>query len=269
MPIIITALMLSVALPITSHIIIHHQQQEALAIQEDSITPVTNADCGQLVKGFVELNLNLNCNEDGLIVGADGTTIRLNNHTITGPGPHSSKVGISVGSHDNVTIEGPGTIEHFQTGILASGAKRTLISKMIIRHDQIGVSSTGTKDLQVSQNMITDNEIGMASHSSNSLEVIKNRFTSNILTGISLVNTLDSNIYKNNLMHSQNGIFTDAQSSYNRIGSNEVHNNVIDLNNGNGLPINVNSNNYSNNKCETSNPDGLCTIAINTLQTQQ
>jgi hypothetical protein len=99
MPIIITALMLSVALPITSHIIIHpDQQQEALAIQDDTRTPTTtNAACGQVVEGLVELTSNLNCSGDGLIVGDDGTTIRLNGHTIRGPGPDSSKVGISVG----------------------------------------------------------------------------------------------------------------------------------------------------------------------------
>jgi hypothetical protein len=48
----------------------------------------------------VELNSDLDCSGDGLIVGGDDTTIRLNGHTIMGPGPDSSKVGVSVGKQD-------------------------------------------------------------------------------------------------------------------------------------------------------------------------
>ena len=66
--------------------------------QRDTRTPTTTAACGQVVEGLVELNSNLNCSGDGLIVGADDTTIRLNGHTIMGPGPDSSKVGVSVGN---------------------------------------------------------------------------------------------------------------------------------------------------------------------------
>jgi hypothetical protein len=124
-------LMLLIALPSPTTIIIHRQQQEALATQEDTSEP-TSASCGQFVEGLIELNSNLNCSGDGLIVGANGTTIRLNGYTITGPGPDSSKVGVSVGNQDGVRIEGPGTIEQFQAGILASGAKGTVISKMTL-----------------------------------------------------------------------------------------------------------------------------------------
>src|SRR5215213_10049595 len=139
--------------------------------QRESRTPVTNAACGQVVEGLVELNSDLNCSGDGLIVGDDGTTIRLNGHTIRGPGPDSSKVGISVGNENGVTIEGPGTIEQFQAGILASGAEGTLITSMMLRGNQIAVFSTGTEGLQAMQNTITKNSIGMASHSSNRLQL--------------------------------------------------------------------------------------------------
>ena len=129
--IIITALILSSvdALSAPTINIIVHLQQEALAIQGDTRT-ATAVACGQVVKGNVELNSDLNCRGDGLIVGSDGTIIRLNGHTITGPGPDSSKVGISVGNQDGVRIEGKGTIEQFQAGILAAGAKGTVIREM-------------------------------------------------------------------------------------------------------------------------------------------
>jgi nitrous oxidase accessory protein NosD len=231
------------------------QQQDQ---QRELRTPVTNAACGQVVEGLVELTSNLNCNGDGLIIGDDSTTIRLNGHTIRGPGPDSSKVGISVGNENGVTIEGPGTIEQFQAGVLASGAEGTLITKTIFTDDQIAIFSTGTEGLQARQNIITGNSIGMASHSSKGLDVRENLITGNVLAGLTLVNTGKSMISTNNIGESQNGIFVDAQSSGNTFDSNNVLRNTVDMNNANGLATNVNSNDFSDNNCQTSNPSGLC-----------
>jgi parallel beta-helix repeat protein len=260
--IIITALILSSVATLsgpTTNIIIHRQQQEALATQEDTRTPATTSACGQVIEGLVELNSNLNCSGDGLIVGGDDTTIRLNGYTITGPGPDSSKVGVSVGNQDGVRIEGPGTIEQFQAGILASGAEGTVINEMNLRDNQIAVFSTGTEGLQAMQNELTENSIGVGSHSSNGLELTENLLSGNVLTGISLVTTDDSLISKNDVRASHNGIYVDSESNNNRIESNDVLENELDLNNANGLATNVNSNSFSDNKCETSNPSGLCT----------
>ena len=226
--------------------------------QRDTRTPTTTAACGQVVEGLVELNSNLNCSGDGLIVGGDDTTIRLNGHTIMGPGPDSSKVGVSVGNQDGVRIEGPGTIEQFQAGILASGAEGTVITSMILENNQIAIFSTGTEGLQAMQNIITRNSIGMASHSSNGLELRENLLTSNVLAGITFVATGESLVSTNNVIESENGIFIDPQSSDNRIESNNVLRNKVDMNNANGLATNVNQNGYSDNNCQISNPSGLC-----------
>jgi parallel beta-helix repeat protein len=261
--IIITALILSsVAAALsgpTTNIIIHRQQQEALATQGDTRKPTAAVACGQVVEGNVELNSNLNCSGDGLIVGGDDTTIRLNGHTIMGPSPDSSKVGISVGNQDGVRIEGPGTIEQFQAGILASGAKGTVIEGMNLRDNQIAVFSTGTEGLQAMQNDLAHNSIGMASHSSNSLKLTQNLISGNVFTGISLVTTDNSLISKNDIRESENGIFVDPESNDNRIESNKAQRNKVDLNNANGLATNVNQNGFSDNNCQISNPSGLCT----------
>jgi nitrous oxidase accessory protein NosD len=205
------------------------------------------------------LNSNLNCSGDGLLVRGDDTTIRLNGHTIMGPGPDSSKVGVTVGNQDGVRIEGPGTIEQFQAGILASGAKGTVISGINLRDNQIAVFSTGTEGLQAMQNELAENSIGVGSHSSNGLELTENLISGNVLTGISFMTIDDSLISKNDVRASHNGIYVDSESNTNRIESNDVLENELDLNNANGLAINVNSNSFSDNKCETSNPSGLCT----------
>jgi nitrous oxidase accessory protein NosD len=226
--------------------------------QPDTRTPTTTAACGQVVEGLVELNSNLNCSGDGLIVGSDDTTIRLNGHTIMGPGPDSSKVGVSVGNQDGVRIEGPGTIEQFQAGILASGAEGTMISALILEDNQIAVFSTGTEGLQAMQNIITRNSIGIASHSSNGLDLRENLLTGNVLAGITFVATGESLVSTNNVIESENGIFVDPQSSDNNIESNNVLRNKVDLNNANGLATNVNQNGFSDNNCQISNPSGLC-----------
>ena len=247
----------------TNIIIYQQQQQKALATQGDtSKTPITNAACGQVVEGLVELNSDLNCTGDGLIVGANGTTIRLNGHTIRGPGPDSSKAGISVGNEVGVRIEGKGAIEGFQAGIYAAGAKGTSISLVTLRENQIAVFSTGMEDLQARQNIITQNSIGLASHSSSGLELTGNAITGNQLAGITLVATDDSLISNNDVKESQNGIYVGSGSNGNIIESNDVlENKLFDLNNANGLAINVNSNSFSDNNCETSNPSGLCTTS--------
>jgi parallel beta-helix repeat protein len=261
MTIIIIALILSsVAVLSCPSSIIIYRQQEALATQEDATEPTsTTASCGQVVEGLVELNSDLNCSGDGLIVGGDDTTIRLNGHTIMGPGPDSSKVGVSVGNQDGVRIEGPGTIEQFQAGILASGAEGTVITEMILEDNQIAIFSTGTEGLQAMQNDLTHNSIGMASHSSNGLQLTENLMTGNVLAGITLVTTDNSLISKNDIRESENGIFVDAESNDNRIESNKAQRNKVDLNNANGLATNVNHNGFSDNNCQISNPSGLCT----------
>ncbi len=259
--IIIAALILSSVTALSSPTtnIIIYRQQEALATQGDTKTPTAAAACGQVVKGNVELNSDLNCSGDGLIVGADGTTIRLNGHTITGTGQDSSKVGVSVSDQHGVMIEGPGTIEQFQAGIYAAGAEGTVIREMTLEDNQIAVFSTGTEGLQAMQNDLAENSIGVGSHSSNGLELTENLMTGNVLAGISFMTTDDSLISKNDVRASHNGIYVDSESNTNRIESNDVVENELDLNNANGLAINVNSNSFSDNKCETSNPSGLCT----------
>src|SRR5918994_964787 len=81
---------------------------------------------------------------------------------------------------------------------------------------------------------------------------------SNLLAGITFVNTQQSSVGMNNIVGSQNGVFLDGQSKQNTISANNVLENVIDLNNANGLPTNINANQYVDNSCETSNPSGLC-----------
>ncbi|HET6640004.1 MAG TPA: hypothetical protein VFG77_00155, partial [Nitrososphaeraceae archaeon] len=44
----------------------------------------TNAACGQVVSGVVNLTSNLNCSGDGIIVGGPNTVVNMNGFSITG-----------------------------------------------------------------------------------------------------------------------------------------------------------------------------------------
>ncbi|HZD34574.1 MAG TPA: NosD domain-containing protein [Nitrososphaeraceae archaeon] len=218
----------------------------------------SNAACGQVVSGLVNLTANLNCSGDGLIVGGPNTVINMNGFSIKGPGQESSKVGIMVPNVDNVVVNGPGSISNFQAGVLLTGANGFKINSVILSNDQIGTFMTGAENAQVRQNIIQGNSIGVASHSSSATAVDSNLMNGNLLAGVTFVNTQQSSIGMNNIIGSQNGVFLDGQSSQNTISANNVLENVIDLNNANGLPTNINANQYVDNNCESSNPSGLC-----------
>jgi nitrous oxidase accessory protein NosD len=236
-----------------------------LAIQ--SSTQMTHAQaptltsspaCGQVVKGNVTLTADLNCPGDGLIVGADDAVIDLAGYSITGTGPDSSKVGIVVPNSDGVQVIGPGAIREFQAGVLITGSDDTSVKRTTFDGNKIAVFMTGTTNTVVEQNMIGPNSIGVAAHSSDLVDVHANLMSTNNLAGVTFVNTDKSIIWANSVGGSANGIFTDAQSSKNEMKFNNVLGNTLDINNADGLALNINENTYEKNNCNTSNPVGVC-----------
>ena len=235
------------------------QQPQAQPQQQQAQQAASsNAACGQVVSGVVNLTANLNCSGDGIIVGGPNTVINMNGFSITGPGQDSSKVAIMVPNVDNVVVNGPGSLSNFQAGVLLTGANGFKISSVILSDNQIGTFMTGADNAQVQQNIIQGNSIGVASHSSTGAAIDSNLMNGNLLAGITFVNTQQSNVGMNNVVGSQNGVFLDGQSDGNAVNANNVLKNIIDINNANGLPTNINANQFTDNSCQTSNPSGLC-----------
>ena len=231
------------------------QDQELGSLVEGT---TIDAACGQVVSGAVNLTANLNCSGDGIIVGGPNTVINMNGFSITGPGQDSSKVGIMVSNVDNVVVNGPGTISNFQAGVLLTGSNGFKLDSTILENNQIAVSMTGADNAEVQQNMIKNNHLGIASHSNSESKIASNLISGNQLAGITFVNTKSSSMDMNNIHGSQDGVFLDEQSSDNTINANNVLQNAVDINNANGLPLNINSNQYAENNCGVSNPSGLC-----------
>jgi len=218
----------------------------------------TNAACGQVASGVVNLTANLNCSGDGIIISGPNTVVNMNGFSITGPGKDNSKVGIMVSNADNVVVNGPGTISNFQAAVLLSGSNGFKLDSTILENNQIAMFMTGADNAEVQQNMIKDNNIGIASHSNSGSKISSNLMSGNQLAGITFVNTKSSSMDMNNILGSQDGVFLDEQSSDNTINANNVLQNAVDINNANGLPLNINSNQYTENNCGISNPSGLC-----------
>lgn len=221
-------------------------------------TMIASPSCGEVVKGDVKLISNLVCNGDGLIVGADNTKINLNGFSIKGPGINSNKVGIMVGAENNIIVLGNGVISGFQSGIYISGSNNIIAKNVNMINNKVAIYLTGVKSADINNNMINNNTIGIASHSNKDETIRYNLFNENNLTGITFINSHNSTIEGNNLINTTNGIFLDAQSSMNKVNFNNLFNNVLDINNANNLPLNINNNYYANNNCMTSLPSGLC-----------
>jgi hypothetical protein len=75
--------------------------------------PPSNVTCGMVLTQSVTLQADLQCAGDALIVGADGITIDLAGHSVSGNGTGK---GISAESHSDLTVR-DGSINGFATGV--------------------------------------------------------------------------------------------------------------------------------------------------------
>ncbi len=145
--------------------------------------------------------------------------------------------------NDGVTVQGPGTIQNFQAGALFSGGEDNKISRVTFTENEIAVFETGSKNIAIEDNLMFGNSIGVAAHSSSGSTLTTNLFKANDLAGVTLVNSASNELSMNTIQGSVNGIFLDGQSTKNNVDSNNVlQNRGVDLNNGNGLPTNINDN---------------------------
>jgi parallel beta-helix repeat protein len=102
-----------------------------------SLTTITA--CGQSASGSVTLTIDLtNCPGDGIDVSADGTTINLNGHTISGTVPPTGgTAGVNAGNHKSVVVKN-GRITGFHEGVeFTAGATSSTVQ---------GVNAFGNSD---------------------------------------------------------------------------------------------------------------------------
>ena len=213
--------------------------------------------CSMTIETDFKLETNLNCYKDGLIVSGSGITIDLNGKTITGPGKILEHSGIVILGND-VTLNGPGTITNFKKGINLNNSNTIDVNSIILQNNQFGIFSINSSYGKMSETNITLNNVGISAYSSKNLFFKNNLIMDNQLSGITLVNTNQSLIERNNIKGSGIGLFLDQPSNNNQINDNSLIYNTVDINDANDLAINLNNNQYYQNKCLVSEPAKLC-----------
>ena len=228
--------------------------------------PTAIASCGQLITTDVMLIKDIECPGVGMIVGADGITINLNNHklslvnnTDTSRIPEVEEIGILVPDQKNITIRGPGIISGFDKAIEFAGSERGYALDLKLIDNNIGLSLKASDGITIYRSFIEQNTIGIASQSSKDALILSNQLSQNTNEGIVL---MDSNYFvigANSLIANGNiGIFLDISSFNNTISSNNILNHAVDVSNADGIPIHISMNKYYENSCGKALPDGIC-----------
>ena len=107
--------------------------------------------CGAVLTEDTVLDRDLvGCREDGLVIGADGITVDLNGHTVTGLGA-AETAGVRNRGHDHVVIEN-GTVQDFGRGVLLADARRNLLRDLRVEVNQSG----GVVLVEATKNRVVD-----------------------------------------------------------------------------------------------------------------
>lgn len=166
--------------------------------------------CGTTIAADLMLNQSFRCAGQGLTVGANNITVRLNGHTISGS---SSGVGIALTGRSGVRIKGPGIITGFRTGIL-------VVDSLDIEIDDVsalenGVPRPATDELAA----LHDGILVINSHR---VQLEGNVTSRNGDDGINLVSSSQSDLRANTSEdNGHDGLRLDA-SDHNRIRVNRV-----------------------------------------------
>ena len=107
--------------------------------------------CGDFLGGTVALSGDLHCTSGytALGVGASGTTINLNGHTLSGS---RALIGIDAVGYDNVTIRGPGRITGFWIGVRGGNTRALRVRNVRFENLASGISNNHGNDVVIADN---------------------------------------------------------------------------------------------------------------------
>ncbi len=172
--------------------------------------PTQPVSCGQKISRNTVLANDLGpCPGDGIDIVANGVTLRLNGHTITGSDTTNAgaqeQTGINLVNVSGVTVTGPGSIQRFDAGVSVSGGANNTIKGLSV-HDNIAhVVLTG------------------------GLGGFPNLTPCNLGDGITTDNAIGTTITGNSATHNGpfSGISLVDKSTSSRVSSNEVSANTV------------------------------------------
>src|SRR5215207_259822 len=135
--------------------------------------------CGDVITDDTTLDSDLDCGdlsegESALVIGADGVTLDLGGHTVSGPGsPTGLDPGVGIDNiegHDDVRIIN-GTVRSFAEGVFLAaghfaefwpfGADRNELSDLTLRDNLTGVTAFYSEDLLVAHSTFHNHRWGL------------------------------------------------------------------------------------------------------------
>jgi parallel beta-helix repeat protein len=157
--------------------------------------------CGATLVASLTLEHDLSCAGDGLIVGADGITVDLNGHTITGTGVGS---GVSAAGRTSVLITG-GTIRNFLIGVQLSASTGITIKQIGVTGNRDGIFLIGSSGNTIKENTAWQNSrVGVMLRPGAIRNSTRNLVKENTLfdnaNGVILVETPIDNVFKENII---------------------------------------------------------------------
>jgi len=112
--------------------------------------------CGATITTSLKLDHDLECAGAGIAVGADGVTLWLNGHAISGPDAMDASIsGIVVMGRTDVTIKGPGTVMGFFAGVRIVGSSDVEVKGLTVTGShEAGIRLEGSTGVQIKGNTV-------------------------------------------------------------------------------------------------------------------
>jgi parallel beta-helix repeat protein len=189
--------------------------------------PGTGIACGDTITADATLDRDLtDCPSNGIVIGADGITLDLNGHTISGDGKLVRRcrrdqicdVGVANDDHAGVTIRG-GSVHGFGLGVGAFRGRNNRFVELNSSRNQFfgfviaGSSRTIIRDSSGHDNPRPDGD-GLGVFNSHDLRIVNNSFRRNGQLGIHIEGST-KNLVKGNLFsrNGDMGIFLEADGN--------------------------------------------------------
>ena len=193
--------------------------------------PASSDLCGQTITADLELDHDLVCRGPGIRLEANGITLDLNGHSITGSSRSLPFVGITIGNQDDVTILGHGTVTNFRTGILIVNSHDIVVKKVEVTGNGVAASANGdgiriinSYDVRLEKNEIEGNgNDGIEVSGSTGVKIVKNDIEEN-RNGITFSGSIGNTVEKNEIEENTCGV--SGQTLGNTFSKNKFEDNV-------------------------------------------
>jgi parallel beta-helix repeat protein len=215
----------------------------------------SHVGCGSLITTDTTLDGDVGpCVGDGLVVAADGVTLDLGGHTVSGAG---TGAGVRVARHTGVEVTG-GTIEGFHTGLVLDEADGNHIWSLTLRDNlRQGITVAGSDANVVEKNSLLDNDGDAIRLGLSDGNVVRKNIAVGNVFGIGVADFSDGNLVEKNSVSATRvfGIAVFSSSIDNRVEKNDVRGTLL----GDGIIVAADSSGtqITKNVADSNGDDGI------------